>query len=333
MHGVTENAPTSKKMTGTEIRPWRFESARTQELIRRAVPFAALAALIVVFGALAPDRFLTASNAQYVLVQSIAVMIVAFGMTLIVITGSIDLSVGSTVALSAAVGATFAASSGPVLGIMAAVITGAIVGFVNGIGLAWLKIPSFIMTLGMLSVARGLTLLVSETQPISVPEAWNWFGTGPGIYIVAAFVFVVCGVLYRFTAFGRHILALGGNERVARMAGVSTARTKIFVFMLGGICAAVGGLVLSSRVGAATPTAGTGMELTVIAAVVLGGTPLTGGIGSLLNTAIGAILITMLLNGLVILGVGAELQIIAQGAVLIVAVLISLERKKIGVIK
>lgn len=333
MYGVTEDGSVSKKISGAEGRPWRFASIRARELLRRAVPFAALAALIAVFGVLAPDRFLTASNAQYVLVQSIAVMIVAFGVTLVVITGSIDLSVGSTVALSAAVGAISAVTGGPVLGILAAVTTGAIVGAVNGIGLAWLKIPSFIMTLGMLSVARGLTLLVSETQPVPVPEAWNWFGAGPGIYFTAISVFAVCGVLYRFTAFGRHLLALGGNERVAHLAGVATARTKVFVFMLSGIFAAVGGLVLSSRVGAATPTAGTGMELVVIAAVVLGGTPLTGGVGSLLNTAIGALLITILLNGLVILGVGAELQIVAQGAVLIVAVLISLDRKKIGIIK
>jgi ribose/xylose/arabinose/galactoside ABC-type transport system permease subunit len=158
-------------------------------------------------------------------------------------------------------------------------------------------------------------------------------GDTPGIYLVALFVLMACVLLYQRTSFGRYIAALGGSERVAAMAGVPVKKIKLLAFTLGGVCAAMGGLVLSARVGAATPTAGTGMELVVIAAVVLGGTPLTGGVGSIVNTAVGALIITILLNGLVILGVGAELQIIAQGVVLVVAVLISLDRRKIGIIK
>jgi ribose/xylose/arabinose/galactoside ABC-type transport system permease subunit len=311
----------------------RFVQLTRSSAFQRLVPFIALAALILVYSILAPLRFPTAMNAQYILIQSVAIMVVAFGSTLIVISGSIDLSVGSVAALSGMSGALVANQHGAVFGILAAVATGAIAGLINGAGLAYLKIPSFIMTLGMLSIARGITLVISETQPVTVPETWNWMGDTPGIYLVALFVLMACVLLYQRTSFGRYIAALGGSERVAAMAGVPVKKIKLLVFTLGGVCAAMGGLVLSARVGAATPTAGTGMELVVIAAVVLGGTPLTGGVGSLVNTAVGALIITILLNGLVILGVGAELQIIAQGVVLVVAVLISLDRRKIGIIK
>jgi ribose/xylose/arabinose/galactoside ABC-type transport system permease subunit len=222
---------------------------------------------------------------------------------------------------------------GPWLGILAALATGCVAGLINGVGLAILKVPSFIMTLGMLSIARGLTLVVSQTSPIPTPAEWDFAGSEPGIYIIGIAAFIVCGVLYRFTSFGRYIAAVGGQERVADMSGVPVVKIKILVFVLAGAMAAVASIIVSARLGSATPTAGTGFELTVIAAVVLGGTPLTGGLGSLLNTVVGALIINILLNGLVILGVNPEMQIIAQGIVLVLAVLISLDRKKIGVIK
>jgi ribose/xylose/arabinose/galactoside ABC-type transport system permease subunit len=289
--------------------------------------------LVVFFSIAAPDRFATVSNAQFILVQSVAVAVAAFGVTLVVVSGSIDLSVGSVLALSGVVGATASISYGPWIGILAALATGVVAGLINGLGLAILKIPSFIMTLGMLSIARGLTLVVSQTSPIPTPPEWDWAGSEPGIYLIALAAFAFCGVLYRFTSFGRYVAAVGGQERVADMSGVPVTRIKILVFVLAGAMAAVASIIVSARLGSATPTAGTGFELTVIAAVVLGGTPLTGGLGSLLNTVVGALIINILLNGLVILGVNPEMQIIAQGIVLVLAVLISLDRKKIGVIK
>jgi ribose/xylose/arabinose/galactoside ABC-type transport system permease subunit len=289
--------------------------------------------LIMVFSAAAPDRFATLDNVRTVLVQTVVLAIVAFGSTLVIIAGSIDLSVGSVAALASMVGASVAQDYNGVLGLIAAIIVGALAGGVNGVGLAYFKVPSFIMTLGMLSVARGLTLLYSGTQPIMTPGVWDWMGVAPGIYVPGIVVFIVTFCLFRFTAFGRYVSAVGGQEKVASMSGVRVNQVKMLVFVISGITAAIGGVVLSSRVGAATPTAGTGMELTVIAAVVLGGTPLTGGMGSLVNTIVGALIINILLNGLIIVGIGAELQIIAQGLVLVGAVLVSLDRRKIGIIK
>ncbi|MCB1495986.1 MAG: ABC transporter permease [Bauldia sp.] len=304
-----------------------------REVARKFIPFAALALLIVIFGIAAPDRFMTFDNARTVLVQTVVLAIVAFGSTLVIIAGSIDLSVGSVAALSSMVGASVAMEVNGLAGLIAAIVVGMIAGAANGIGLAYLKVPSFIMTLGMLSVARGLTLLYSGTQPIMTPGDWDWMGVAPGIYIPGIVVFIATFCLFGFTAFGRYVSAVGGQEKVASMSGVRVNQVKVLVFVISGITAAIGGVVLASRVGAATPMAGTGMELTVIAAVVLGGTPLTGGMGSLVNTIVGALIINILLNGLIIVGIGAELQIIAQGLVLFAAVLVSLDRKKIGIIK
>ena len=304
-----------------------------REVARKFIPFIALMLLIAIFAIAAPDRFATFDNARTVFVQTVVLAIVAFGSTLVITSGSIDLSVGSVAALASMVGAHVAQDVSPAVGFLAAIAVGAIAGGVNGAGLAYLKIPSFIMTLGMLSVARGITLLYSGTQPMMTPAEWDWMGVAPGIYVPGIVVFVVMFCLFRFTAFGRYVTAVGGQEKVAAMSGVRVSQVKLIVFILSGVTAAIGGIVLACRVGAATPTAGTGMELTVIAAVVLGGTPLTGGMGSLVNTIVGALIINILLNGLIIVGIGAELQIIAQGLVLVAAVLVSLDRKKIGIIK
>jgi ribose/xylose/arabinose/galactoside ABC-type transport system permease subunit len=304
-----------------------------REVARTFIPFVALLLLILGFSIAAPDRFATFDNARTVLVQTVVLAIVAFGSTLVIIAGSIDLSVGSVAALASMVSAQVAQDFNGLLGLVAGIIVGILAGGVNGVGLAYLKIPSFIMTLGMLSVARGLTLVYSGTQPIMTPAEWDWMSVAPGIYVPGIVVFVVTFCLFRFTAFGRYVSAVGGQEKVAAMSGVRVRQVKLLVFIISGITAAIGGVVLASRIGAATPTAGTGMELTVIAAVVLGGTPLTGGMGSLVNTIVGALIINILLNGLIIVGIGAELQIIAQGFVLVAAVLVSLDRKKIGIIK
>ena len=219
------------------------------------------------------------------------------------------------------------------LGLVAALATGVAAGLCNGVTFAVLKVPSFIVTLGTLSVARGLTIKVSGSQPVNVPDGWLWFGQMPGILILFAVCFVGTSILLHLTSFGRRAVALGGQERVARLSGVKVTQVKILLFCFGGLMAALGGIALSSRVGAATPDAASGFELTAIAAVVLGGTPLTGGIGNVVNTVIGALVLSMLLNGMVILGISGEVQLITQGIVLAGAVLLSLDRAKIGIIK
>jgi ribose/xylose/arabinose/galactoside ABC-type transport system permease subunit len=285
------------------------------------------------FGITAGSRFLSTSNFSFLLQQTAIIAIPAFGVTLIIIAGSIDLSVGSVVALTGMAGALVAVDHGLVLGLLAALATGVLAGLASGVTFALLKVPSFIVTLGMLSVARGVTIKISGSQPENVPGSWMWFGDMPGIFILFAVCFAGTAVLLHLTSFGRRAVALGGQERVARLSGVKVNQVKILLFCFGGLMAALGGIALSARVGAATPDAASGFELTAIAAVVLGGTPLTGGIGNVVNTVIGALVLSMLLNGMVILGVSGEVQLITQGVVLCGAVLLSLDRSKIGIIK
>jgi ribose/xylose/arabinose/galactoside ABC-type transport system permease subunit len=305
----------------------------TQLLPAWLVPFLSLIAVTSFFGITAGVRFLNTTNFSFLLQQSAIIAIPAFGVTLIIIAGSIDLSVGSVVAVSGMGGAMVASDHGVLAGLAAALIAGVVAGLCSGIAFAVLKVPSFIVTLGMLSVARGVTVKISDSQPQNVPDGWLWFGQMPGILILFAICFVGTSILLHLTSFGRRTVALGGQERVARLSGINVTRVKILLFCFGGLMAALGGIALSARVGAATPDAASGFELTAIAAVVLGGTPLTGGIGNVVNTVIGALVLSMLLNGMIILGVSSEAQLITQGIVLVGAVLLSLDRAKIGIIK
>jgi ribose/xylose/arabinose/galactoside ABC-type transport system permease subunit len=168
---------------------------------------------------------------------------------------------------------------------------------------------------------------------VNVDRTFQEIGRMPGILILFAACFIGATALLNYTTLGRRAVAIGGQERVARLSGVPITRLKILLFTFAGLMAALGGIALTARVGAATPTAASGFELTAITAVVLGGTPLTGGIGSMTNTVVGAFIISILLNGMVILGIPSEVQLIVQGLVLIGAVYLSLERVKIGIIK
>ena len=293
------------------------EAARSGRLIPpRLVPFLALIIVSAFFWVTAGDRFMSINNGSFLLQQSAIIAIPAFGVTMVIISGSIDLSVGSLVALTGMVAAVVTVDHGPVAGLLAV-----------------LKVPSFMVTLGMLSVGRGLTIIVSQSQPVDVARGFQAVGHPPGLFILFALCFAGAWVLLNYTSFGRRAVAIGGNERVARLSGVPVGREKILLFMFSGLMAGLGGIALTARTGAATPTAAMGFELTAIAAVVLGGTPLTGGVGSMLNTVIGAFILSILLNGMIILGIPSEIQLVVQGLVLIGAVLLSLERSKIGIIK
>jgi len=299
----------------------------------RLVPFVALIVVTLFFTITAGERFMSLGNATFLVQQTAIIAIPAFGVTLVIIAGSIDLSVGSVVALSGVVAAVVAQEAGFVVGIAAGIAAGVTAGLVNGLAFARLRVPSFMVTLGMLSVARGLTIVISGSQPINVDESFDAIGRMPGIVILFVACFVAVTLILNASAFGRRAVAIGGQERVARLSGVPIDRMKVMLFVFSGVMAALGGLALTGRVGAATPNAATGFELTAIAAVVLGGTPLTGGIGSMTNTVVGALIIAMLLNGMVILGIPSEIQIIVQGLVVVGAVYLSLERGKIGIIK
>jgi ribose/xylose/arabinose/galactoside ABC-type transport system permease subunit len=308
-------------------------AAGRMSVVGRIIPFAALIMLIALFSALAPERFPTPVNVSFILQQASVVAIVAFGLSFVIMSGSIDLSVGSVMALAGVVSASLANEIDPTLAIAAGVATGGVAGLLNGIGTAVAKVPSFIVTLGMLSIARGATLLYTDSRPIAVFNSFEAIGHRGGIGYILAATFIGTYVLLNYTAFGRHTLAVGGEERVAFLSGVKIVQVKTLVFIFSGVMAGLGGVVLAARVGAATPTAATGFELTAIAAVVLGGTPLTGGIGSIAGVIVGTLIITILANGMVILGVPAEMQLVIQGLVLTIAVWISLDRRKIGAIK
>lgn len=320
-----------------EVVTWSARGAsalRGRRLVpARLVPFLALILVTGFFAITAGDRFLTLSNASFLLQQTAVIAIPAFGVTLVIIAGSIDLSVGSAVALTGMVAAVVAADQGPVVGIAAGLVVGVLVGLANGFAFAVMRVPSFMVTLGMLSVARGLTIVVSASQPVNVDSSFQILGRMPGILILFVACWAAVAVLLNYTAFGRRAVAVGGQERVARLSGVPITRLKILLFVFSGVMAALGGIALTARVGAATPTTATGFELTAITAVVLGGTPLTGGIGSMTNTVVGSLIISILLNGMVIIGIPSEVQLIVQGLVLVGAVYLSLERVKIGIIK
>jgi ribose/xylose/arabinose/galactoside ABC-type transport system permease subunit len=322
--GPAVTAPTDDLPTAT---------ARRGIVPARLVPFLALILVIGFFTATAGTRFLSIENATFLLQQSAIIAIPAFGVTLVIIAGSIDLSVGSIVALTGVVAAVVAREAGPIPGMAAGLAVGVGAGLFNGFAFAVLKVPSFMVTLGMLSIARGLTIVVSSSQPINVDQSFQVIGRMPGILVLFVACFIAVTALLELTTFGRHAVAIGGQERVARLSGVPITRLKILLFVFSGLMAGLGGLALSARVGAATPNAAFGFELTAITAVVLGGTPLTGGIGSMTNTVVGAFIISILLNGMVILGVPSELQLVVQGLVLVGAVYLSLERGKIGIIK
>jgi ribose/xylose/arabinose/galactoside ABC-type transport system permease subunit len=319
----------------TEETTGQPRSVRLRQQTARYIPFLALILLLVGFGIAESERFLTVRNAQIILLQSAVLIIVGLGMTFVIIAGSIDLSVGSLVAVAAMLSAAASNQWGLVGGLTVALLVGAAAGLVNGLVFTVLRVPSFIATLGMLSVARGLTIIYSGGAPIPIQDAGQVLrlGTWPAPVFVAALAVVVCQVIYRLTPFGRYVQGIGGNERVALLSGVPVDRTKTLIFVLSGLMAGLGGLVTAARLGAGTPQAGTGFELDVISAVVIGGTPLTGGIGNMYSTAVGALVISTLSNGLVILGVPSEVQTVIKGIVLVLAVFISLDRRKIGIIK
>jgi ribose transport system permease protein len=318
------------------ISAWRATPNR-RLIPARLVPFVALIVVIVFFGITGGTRFLSVNNALFLIQQSAVIAIPAFGVTLVIIAGSIDLSIGSVVALTGMVAAVVDQHyGGAVPAVIAAILVGIGAGIFNGIGFAVLRVPSFMVTLGMLSIARGLTIIVSGSQPVNVDTTIQAIGRlqpVPGILILFAVCFIGATILLSFTAFGRRVVAIGGQERVARLSGVPITRMKVLLFVFSGFMAAIGGIALAGRVGAATPTAATGLELACITAVVLGGTPLTGGIGNMTNTVVGAFIISILLNGMVILRVPSEMQLVVQGLVLVGAVYLSLERVKIGIIK
>lgn len=273
------------------------------------------------------DRFLTASNLINVARQVSINAIVAAGMTLVIITGGIDLSVGSTIALAGCAALMAAGPAGDLLGMGAGLLAGALVGLLNGGLVAWGRVPPFITTLATMTMVRGATLVLTNGEPIVKSEGlYLWLGqasVGPipvPILLMAGVLLATRWFLAR-TRWGIYVYAVGGNAEAARLVGISLAGVQILVYVLAGLLSGLAGLVLAARLSSAQPNTGVGFELDAIAAVVLGGTSLMGGEGTIWGTTVGAFIIGILNNGFNLLNVSPFYQLIAKGVVIVLAVL------------
>ncbi|KOV59387.1 transporter [Streptomyces sp. MMG1121] len=296
----------------------------------------ALIVLVIALSALSGD-FLTTDNLLNIGVQAAVTAILAFGVTFVIVSAGIDLSVGSVAALSATVLAWSATQHGvPVpLAVLLGLATGVVAGLVNGFLIAYGKLPPFIATLAMLSVGRGLALVISQGSPIAFPDSVSHLGDTLGGWLpVPVLVMVVMGLIAALvlgrTYIGRSMYAIGGNEEAARLSGLRVPRQKLAIYALSGVFAAVAGIVLASRLSSAQPQAADGYELDAIAAVVIGGASLAGGTGKASGTLIGALILAVLRNGLNLLSVSAFWQQVVIGVVIALAVLLDTVRRKAG---
>ena len=304
-------------------------------MLRRFSVFLILLAICLIFALGSPD-FLTPSNLLNVALQTSILAIVAIGMTFTILTAGIDLSVGSMMALGGALAAGLAVQQGwgTYGGIGVALLVGLILGGVNGLLIIRGGMPPFVATLAMMAVARGLTLVFTEGRPIAgLAESFIFWGTGqvlgipvPVILMVA--LALVAYVVLRQTRFGLYVYSTGGNEETTRLAGVNPNWIKLAVYVISGFTATVGGILLTARLWSAQPNAAVGWELDAIAAPVLGGVSLFGGVGGIGGTIVGAFIIGVLSNGLNLMGVPSYYQQVIKGAVFILAVMLDLLAKR-----
>lgn len=319
-------------------RGWGISTARLPPVARRLLDdsgaLGALVVLVAVLAVMSPD-FLSTRNLLNVGVQAAVTAILAFGVTFVIVSAGIDLSVGSVAALSAMVLAWSATEQGlPVwFAVLFALATGTACGMVNGALVSYGRLPSFIATLAMLSIARGLGQVISQGQPIMFPDSLGSLGKDLGDWlpvpvIVMVGMSAIAAVVLNRTYTGRSMYAIGGNEEAARLSGIRVRRQKLITYALSGLFAAVAGIILASRLVSAQPTAAVGYELDAIAACVIGGASLSGGVGTASGTLIGALILAVLRNGLNLLDVSAFWQQVVIGSVIALAALLDTLRRR-----
>ncbi|HCM99890.1 MAG TPA: ribose ABC transporter permease [Pantoea ananatis] len=314
--------------TETNMQPVSRASPLLKFNLRDAGTLIGLLIIVVTFSFLSPV-FFTVPNLLNILQQSSINALIALGMTLVIISGGIDLSVGPTAALSAVLGATLMVSGVPVpLAIMATLCVGAVSGIFSGTLIAYAGLQPFIVTLGCLSLFRAIALISTGGNPVfGIPMSFRSlinstvFGVPTPIVVVAVIALCLWTVMNK-TPLGEYILAIGGNEEAARVAGVPVKRTKVTVYVISGMLASLASLILIGRLGAAEPTIGNLWELDAIAAAAIGGASLMGGKGSIFGTLIGVIILGALRNGLTLLNIQAFYQLLATGLIIIIAMLI-----------
>lgn len=335
---------------GERLSQWSrsLQSDRINRYGKFLLKFQSLIALLIlclVIGLLS-DKFLTVTNGWNVARQISVNICISVGMTLVILTAGIDLSVGSILALCGAITAGLLKYGVEIpflnlyigftiLGaVIAGIATGSFLGFFNGLTITRFKVPPFVATLAMLTIARGLTMLWTGGHPISgLGESFAYIGTGwlfgiPLPVWISAIVVVIAVVVTKKTKIGRYIYAIGGNENAARLSGINIQKVKIIVYSIAGALAAIGGLIVTSRLDSAQPNAGISYELDAIAAVVIGGTSLSGGRGTIMGTVLGAIIIGVLNNGLVLLDVSPFWQQVVKGLVILLAVIVDKANNK-----
>lgn len=286
-----------------------------------------LISLIIIFS-ISSKYFLTSRNLLNITRQISINLIIAIGMTFVIITGEIDLSVGSIAALAGvATGWVIVSTSSILLGIVAGIFVGVLIGLLNGTLTVYGKVQSFIVTLAMLGLARGLALVWTDGKPISgLPKNFEILGAGyfgiiPVSTIIAIFIFTIAFIIFSRTKHGIYMRSIGANREAARLSAIPVKRYRIIAFLLSGLLSAIGGIIITSRLISAQPTAAVGMELNVIAAVILGGASLSGGIGTITGTLLGSIIIGVINNGMNLIGISAFFQQIVKGIIILIAVL------------
>ncbi|MBR22028.1 MAG: ribose ABC transporter permease [Leifsonia sp.] len=307
--------------------------------LQQSLAFGTLVVLLVFFS-IASDNFFTWSNVSGILLATAVIGILALGTTFVITTGGIDLSLGTGMTLSAVMTGVVAVNLGMplVIGVLAGIATGALIGLINGLNVAYLKLPPFIATLAMMMVAQGLALVISGVRPIyfSGVPGFKQIALGelvPGLPNAVLILFVLAAaayVLFSKTLFGRFTVAIGSNEEATRLSGVNTNRWKVIIYTVAGLFTGIAGVVIAARLDSAQPQLGVGYELQAIAAVIIGGTSLLGGRGSIVGTLIGALIMSVLINGLRILSIQTEWQNVVVGVVIAIAVFADSLRNRRG---
>ena len=298
--------------------------------------FASLIALIAFFSFMRPDSFMATDNFMAILQSTAVIGVMAIACTFVIVTSGIDLSVGVLMTFTAVMAGVFMANWGwpMILGVPATIAVGALTGMTSGLIITRLKVAPFIATLGMMMLLKGVSLLVTEARPIYFNDVEGYDVISLGSFVGSilpflpvpngAFVFfivaIIASVVLKRTALGRYTFALGSNEEAVRLSGVNVNRWKVIVYSLSGAICGISGLLISSRLNSAQPALGQGYELDAIAAVVIGGTSLSGGSGTILGTVIGAFIMSVLINGLRIMSVAQEWQMVLTGLIIILAV-------------
>ncbi|BAY31349.1 inner-membrane translocator [Nostoc carneum NIES-2107] len=328
----------SQTLRPTQNRPGSQAKSRQRQSLNNFLQVAGILPILIlicILFALLTPNFATAGNAVNILRQASINIVLATGMTFVILTGGIDLSVGSILAVSAVVAVLV--SLLPALGwaaVPAALLTGLLLGLVNGALITFLDVPPFIVTLGSLTALRGAAYLVANGTTVINPDlnfAWvgnSYLGPIPWLVIIALLTVAASWFILRQTVLGVQIYAVGGNERAARLTGIKVNRVLLFVYGVSGLLAGLAGIMSASRLYSATGLLGQGYELDAIAAVILGGTSFTGGIGTIGGTLLGALIIAVLNNGLTLLNMSYFWQLVVKGLVIIVAVMIDRLRRR-----